>query len=68
MMIQSTYRGRTYKEVSITHDFDAEPKDDREIALFAMHRAGETEGSLQGWKVDRPAEYPHLAVVTLYTD
>ena len=68
MKVQSTYRGRTYKEVTIEHDFDDRPVSDDLIVGWAMAQVGETPGSLFGWSVSRPAQYPHMAVVTLNTD
>lgn len=63
-MEQSTYQGRTYKEVVVTdlRDDDA----DRDIAFFAMGLVGESPHNLQNWRVERwPATV--TATVTLYT-
>lgn len=68
MKVQSTYRGRTYKEVTIEHDFDRSPVSDDLLVGFAMKAVGETPHSLFGWSVSRPGQYPHMAVVTLNTD
>jgi hypothetical protein len=68
MQIQGTYNGRTYKEVTINHNFDDRPVSDDMLIGYAMHVAGETPESLFGWSVKRPAQYPLMAVVTLNTD
>lgn len=68
MKVQGTYRGRTYKEVTIEHDFDKDPLSDDVLAGYAMHAVGENRSSLFGWTVDKPSIYPHMAVVTLHTD
>ena len=68
MMIQGTYKGRTYVEVSIQHNFDDRPVSDDLLVGYAMNEVGETPESLYHWTVTRPADYPHLAVVTLHTD
>jgi hypothetical protein len=68
MQIQGTYKGRTYKEVTITHNFDDRPVSDDLLIGYAMRVVGETPESLFGWEVKRPAQYPHMAVVTLRTD
>jgi hypothetical protein len=64
----TTYRGRTYKEVTVEHNFDDRPVSDDLIVGWAMAKAGETPESLFGWSVNRPSQYPHMAVVTLHTD
>ena len=68
MKVQSTYKGRTYKEVSIEHDFDDRPVSDDLLVGWAMAQVGETPESLFGWYVSRPVQYSHLAVITLNTD
>lgn len=67
MKVQSTYRGRTYKEVTVDWESDETPTDNAIIA-FAMRHQNETPVSLFGWHVTRVAEYPQMAVVTLNTD
>lgn len=68
MKVQSTYRGQTYKEVTIEHNFDDRPVGDAMLVGWAMAQVGETPESLFGWSVDRPVQYPHVAIVTLNTD
>lgn len=68
MKVQSTYRGQTYKEVTVTLAEDRADIPDALIIGWAMAQAGETPSSLFGWSVDRPAQYPLMAVVTLRTD
>ena len=67
MKVQSTYRGRTYKEVTVTLAEDRPVSDDLIIG-WAMAQVGETPSSLFGWSVNRPVQYPLMAVVTLNTD
>ena len=68
MQIQSTYRGRSYKEITVTLAPDREDISDDLIIGWAMAQAGETPSSLFGWSVNRPVQYPLMAVVTLNTD
>lgn len=68
MKVQSTYRGQTYKEVTIEHNFDDRPVSDDLLVGWAMAQVGETPESLFGWHVTRPVEFAHLAVVQLNTD
>lgn len=68
MKAQGIYKGGTYREVTIEHNFDDRPVSDDLLVGWAMREAGETPESLFGWKVDRPGQYPHMAVVTLYID
>lgn len=68
MKVQSIYRGRTYKEVTIEHNFDDRPVSDDLLVGWAMAQVGETPESLFGWGVTRPADFAHLAVVQLNTD
>lgn len=67
MYVQSTYRGRTYKEVTFTLIEGLSVSDDLLVG-FAMKTVGETPSSLFGWSVSRPSQYPLMAVVTLNTD
>jgi hypothetical protein len=68
MKIQGEYRGRTYKEVTITLAEDRADIPDAMIIGWAMSEVGETPSTLFGWDVKRPVQYPLMAVVTLYTD
>lgn len=68
MKVQSTYRGRTYKEVTVELAPDRADIPDALIIGWAMAQVGETPSSLFGWSVSRPADYPLLAVVQLNTD
>jgi hypothetical protein len=67
MKVQSTYRGRTYKEVTIEGIADDRPVSDDLLAGFAMASIGENPSSLFGWSVTRPS-MTTTAVVTLNTD
>ena len=67
MKVQGTYRGRTYKEVTVTLAEDRPVSDDLIIG-WAMAQVGETPSSLFGWSISRPSQYPLMAVVTLNTD
>lgn len=67
MNVQSTYKGRTYTEVTVTLAEDRMVNDDV-IAGWAMAQVNLTPSNLFGWSVSRPADYPLMAVVTLNTD
>jgi len=68
MKVQGTYRGRTYKEVTIEFDESEDQGSDELLIGFAMREVSESPSSLFGWHVERPAAYPLVAVVTLNTD
>ena len=68
MKVQSTYRGRTYKEVTIEFIDGEDQCSDEMLVGYAMKAVGESPSSLFGWSVSRPAQYSLVAVVTLNTD
>lgn len=66
MSAQITYRGRTYKTVTVTNVTDDDT--DTDILDLALRRAGETRSSLFGWYVRRADATPSIVSVNLHTD
>jgi hypothetical protein len=62
MEIKSSHKGQTVKTVVLA----AGDKD--EALTYAMHHAGETQGSLFGWDVTEDPDNAGIWTVKMYTD